>query len=138
MIKIDASLIFVFLIVWILVFVLSRIFFRPLRKLMQERENKVQGNKEVFQKAMEAFEQTASEIEKRIKSANARSLEIKEELEREALKERERILAEINAEYRAEVEKAKEKLEEQTERLKKELGSEAGRLAERIERKLLH
>jgi F0F1-type ATP synthase membrane subunit b/b' len=71
MININASLLVVFLIVWILVFALSKLFFNPLRKIMKERSDKIQGNRKGFQKSSEAFEQTASEIEKRIKSAEA-------------------------------------------------------------------
>jgi len=53
MISIDASLIVIFLIVWVLVFVLSRLFFHPLRKVMQEREDKVQGSREACEKSTE-------------------------------------------------------------------------------------
>lgn len=137
MINIDASFIVVFLILWILVFALSKLFFNPLRKIMKERSDKIQGNREGFQKSMEAFEQTASEIEERVKSAEAQSLQIKERFEQEAIKEKERMIAEISAEYRAQVGKAKKQIEGQTERLKRELSSQAERLAKRIERKLL-
>ncbi len=137
MISIDSSFVIVFLIVWILVFALSKLFFNPLRRIMKERDDSIQGNKEAFRKTMEDFEQTASEIEKRVRSAEAQSLQIKEKFERDALEQRERIIAEISAEYRAQVEKAKEKLESQTEALKEELSSQAERLAKRIEQKLL-
>lgn len=137
MININTNFIFVFLILWILVFALSKLFFNPLRKIMKERSDKIQGNRKSFQKSMEAFEQTASEIEERVKSAEAQSLKVKERFEQEALKEKERMIAEISAEYRAQVDKAKKQIESQTESLKKGLSLEAERLAKRIERKLL-
>lgn len=137
MIDIDASFIAIFIIVWIMVFVLSRLFFNPLRKIMEEREAKVKGRQEAFQESTEVYEKTVCEIEERLKSARILSEQTKDNLKHEALKERERMLEEISTEYRSQVEKAQEKLEKQTTSLRKELGAEAMLLAEKIEQKLL-
>lgn len=137
MIDIDASFVAIFIIVWIMVFVLSRLFFNPLRKIMEEREAKVKGRQEAFQESTEVYEKTVCEIEERLKSARILSEQTKDNLKHEALKERERMLEEISTEYRSQVEKAQEKLEKQTTSLRRELGAEAKLLAERIEQKLL-
>jgi F-type H+-transporting ATPase subunit b len=137
MIEIDASFIAIFLIVWILVFVLSRLFFKPLRRIIEEREAKVQGREKAYQESTEVYEKTVLEIEERLKSARVHSEQTKDSLKHEALKERERMLEEIGTEYRSQVEKAQERLEKQTTNLRKELGAEAELLAERIEKKLL-
>jgi F-type H+-transporting ATPase subunit b len=137
MIDIDASFIAIFIIVWIMVFFLSRLFFNPLRKIMEEREAKVKGRQEAFQESTEVYEKTVCEIEERLKSARILSEQTKDDLKHEALKERERMLEEISTEYRSQVEKAQEKLEEQTTSLRRELAAEAMILAERIEQKLL-
>ena len=137
MIDIDASFIAIFIIVWVLVFVLSRVFFNPLRKIMEEREAKVKGRQDAFQESTEVYEKTVYEIEERLKSARALSEQTKDSLKHEALKERERMLEEISTEYRSQVEKAQEQLEKQTTSLRRELGAEAKLLAERIEQKLL-
>jgi len=137
MLQIDVSLIVVFLIVWVLVFFLSRLFFNPLRKIMQERNDKVQGGSEAHRKSTETYEQTVNEIEESLKSARALSRQAKENIEREAAAERERLLAEISKESRHKVEEAKKQLEKQIIGLKRKLESEASGLAERIERRLL-
>lgn len=137
MIDIDASFIAIFIIVWIMVFVLSRLFFNPLRKIMEEREAKVKGRQEAFQESTEVYEKTVCEIEERLKSARILSEQTKDNLKHEALKKRELMLEEISTEYRSQVEKAQEKLEKQTTSLRRELGAEAKLLAERIEQKLL-
>lgn len=137
MIEINASFIAIFIIVWILVFVLSRVFFNPLRKIMEEREDKVKGRQEAFRESTEFYEKTVNEIEERLKSARILSEQTKDNLKHEALKERERTLEDISTEYRNQVEKAQEKLEKQTTSLRRELGAEAELLAERIEQKLL-
>jgi len=137
MIDIDASFIAIFIIVWIMVFVLSRLFFNPLRKIMEEREAKVKGRQEAFQESTEVYEKTVCEIEERLKSARILSEQTKDNLKHEALKKRERMLGEISTEYRSQVEKAQEKLEKQTTSLRRKLGAEAMLMAERIEQKLL-
>ncbi len=137
MIDIDASFVAIFIIVWIMVFVLSRLFFNPLRKIMEEREAKVKGRQEAFQESTEVYEKTVCEIEERLKSARILSEQTKDNHKHEALKKRELMLGEISTEYRSQVEKAQEKLEKQTMSLRKELGAEANLLAEKIEQKLL-
>jgi len=137
MIDIDASFIAIFIIVWILVFVLSRVFFNPLRKIMEEREDKVKGRQETFRESTEVYEKTVYEIEEKLKSARILSEQTKDNIKHEALEEKERMLEEVSTEYRNQVEKAQEKLEKQTTSLRRELGAEAMLLAERIEQKLL-
>ena len=137
MIDINASFIAIFIIVWVLVFVLSRVFFNPLRKIIEEREAKVKGRQDAFQESTEVYEKTVYEIEERLKSARILSEQTKDNLKHEALKERERMLEDISTEYRSQVEKAQEKLEKQTKSLRRELGAEAELLAERIEQKIL-
>lgn len=137
MLQIDVSLIVVFLIVWVLVFFLSRLFFNPLRKIMQERNDKIQGGSEAHRKSTETYEQTVNEIEERLKSARALSQKAMEKMEREAAAERERLLAEISEESRHKVEEAKKQLEDQIIGLKRKLESDASDLAERMERRLL-
>jgi F-type H+-transporting ATPase subunit b len=137
MLQLDVSLIVVFLIVWILVFFLSRLFFNPLRKIMQERNDKVQGGNEAYRKSTETYDQTVNEIEERLKSARALSQQAMEKIEREAAAERERLLAEISEESRHKVEEAKKQLEDQIIGLKRKLESDASDLAERMERRLL-
>ena len=137
MLQIDFSLIVVFLIVWVLVFFLSRLFFNPLRKIMQERNDKIQGGSEACRKSTETYEQTVNEIEERLKSARAFSQQAMEKIEREAAAERERLLAEISEESRHKVEEAKKQLEDQIIGLKRKLESDASDLAERMEHRLL-
>jgi F-type H+-transporting ATPase subunit b len=137
MISIDANLIAIFIIVWVLVFVLSRLFFSPLRKIMEEREAKVNGSREASQRSAEAYEKTVSEIEERLKSARVLSEKTAENFKNLALKERERLLEKISAEHRRQVAKAQEQLEKQATGLRSELSSEAGLLAARIEQKIL-
>lgn len=137
MLSIDISLIAVFLIVWILSAILSKVFFNPLRKVIGEREAKINKNRRAAEKTMQNFEQTSLQIEERVRGARALSQATKKEFEQKGLLEKERILGEANKEWRREVEKAKDKLKRQLESLKKELESRSKDFAQRIEQKLL-
>lgn len=138
MLSIDMSLIVIFVIVWILVGVLSKVYYNPLRKIMSKRDSEIEQNKRASQEALERYETALQKIEQDMKSAKAAARSIKEGLEKGALKEKERMLQEISQECRSQVEMAKKELQEQTNRLKKELEPQSKQLAQRIEKKILH
>ena len=137
MLQIDATFLVIFFIVWILVFLLSKIFWKPLVKLMSERESGIQSDWAESRKSFETYEQSLQEIARRLKEANAKAEEIREELKAEAIKERARLVGEAAAACRTEIEKSKTRLAEETRQLRQELEAEAGRLAGEIEKRLL-
>jgi len=133
----PAYIIVVFLLVCILVIVLSKIFFRPVRKVMGERESRVRNDEEACQKALTEAEKNLQRIEESIRSATSRAASLRQEMESQALKEKSRLIAEVGQEYRSQVEEAKKKLDEQYQVLKGELASRAEGLSEKIEKRLL-
>lgn len=137
MIQIDASLLIVFFIVWILVFALTRLFFNPLKKVIKDRQDGIEKNRAAGEKSMEAVKLTVQKIEEELKSAKAQSQKIKENFEKKALEERERMLAGVSAEWRSEIDKAKKQLKVEARKLREDLEPETLRLAETIEDKFL-
>lgn len=138
MLSIDISLIVVILTVWILLALLTRIFFKPLRKIMEERESRVKGNVEGKEEALETFERESLRVEEKLREARAAAQATKEKFQKQALKERERILEKIHRDCRSQVDAAKRRLEMQMKTLKKELASQSTQMAERIEKRILH
>ncbi|MBM3285078.1 MAG: hypothetical protein FJY81_04335 [Candidatus Aminicenantes bacterium] len=137
MLSLDANVIIVFLIVWVLVFVLSRFFFNRVRRVREEREKRVEASKRGYEEAVAAYEKGIREIEKSIKQARASAESARETLAAEAFQEKNRLISEINSECKEQVERARADLDRMAEDLKTKLGGEASDLAERIERKLL-
>ncbi len=137
MLSLDANVIVVFLIVWILVFLLSKLFFGRLRRIREEREKGIAGNKRAYEEALEKWEASLREVERSIKQARAEAEATRESLAAEALREKSRMVSEIGRECRAQVDKARADLELVVEELKAKLEEEATDLAESIERKLL-
>jgi len=137
MLTIDTSAIVVFIIVWILVAVLTKVFFEPLRKVMSSREQDIEGDKEASLSAAEEMERTLTRIEEEIRAARLSSKEARDRLELEAVKEKERMVAEVSRESREQVERAKKELEEHLERLKEEMREKSQEMAKNIEKRLL-
>jgi F-type H+-transporting ATPase subunit b len=137
MLSIDISAIVIFLLIWVLVFILTKLFFNPLRKVVDERKTRLRNNQEASSKAIAEYEEIVKEIEENIKSARSAANTIREEFEQRALREKEKILDNVSKECRAQVSEAKAEIDKQMQTLKKELKKESENLAEKIEKKLL-
>jgi len=137
MLSINGNVIIVFLIVWILVFVLTKVFFNPVRRVRDKRRQEVQANKEAYEDAVASQQKGIQEIELAIKQAKAAAESAKETLRAEGLKEKNRMLAEISAEYKDQVEKARADLDRTIKDLKEKLEAETSALAGNIEKKFL-
>jgi len=138
MLSIDLTFAVIFLLVWVLVLILSRVFFKPVGRMMEERGSRSRENKEAARKALDALTQDLRKIEEDLKEAKAASDKIRESLEIEALKERTRLLSDLHAESRRQVEKAREEINGEIGRLKSELAGEVERLSGEVERKVLN
>lgn len=138
MLQIDGTFLVVFAIIWILLFVLKRVFWSPMAGLVRDREATVEGDRTAARNGLDEYEQGLRKIEATLKSARLAAEKTREDLEAAAVKEKSRILAEAGALAKAEIEKARAALEGEIVRLKGELGSEAVRLAGEIEKRLLN
>lgn len=137
MLSVDANALAIFLVVLCLVFLLTKVFFNPVRKIVRDRDKLIKGNKEASQDASESFERGLQEIETRLKSARNAAKARRNELEAEAQKQKSQMIAEIQEEYKAQVTKARAEMSVKIEELKRELESRAEALAEGIEQKIL-
>ena len=137
MLNLDISLFVVFAIVWILLFILNKLYFTPVTNLVNSRDNEVEGNLKVSQDALADHEKNIVEIEQRLKKARAAARATKGEFISEAQKEKDKIVAAMAKESRLRVDKANEELAEQLERIKQELEAESEILSEKIEQRLL-
>jgi F-type H+-transporting ATPase subunit b len=134
----DATVLITFALVWILALVLSRVFFKPVGRILGERASRIEATKAETEKTLTAYGEDLRRIEESLKDARASSAEIWDQAEHEALKERSRLVQDIQTECRAQVEKAKKELELHTDQLKKEIDARTGQIAEDIERRILN
>jgi len=137
MLSLDANVIVVFLIVWVLVLVLSKLFFKPVRRVRDGRDNAILENRKSGQKALDSYDQSVREIETALKQAKATAEAARTSLANEALREKARMISTVSTECKTQVETARADLDQAVRELKARLEAEASSLAERIERKLL-
>ena len=137
MLSINATFIVVFAIVWILVLVLTRVFFKPILRVLDERAARVAKDKTAAGEALKSYEDDIRRIEEGLKEARAAADGIRGAAETEALKEKSRLVREVQAEGRAEVERAKAELQREMETLKMELEKRTAEIAGSIEKKVL-
>ena len=137
MLEIDATVIVTFILVWVLVFVLTRVFFKPLRKVMDEREKRLQDDRAAAQSNLDETARRLKEVEAGLKAARLEAEEIRGRVELEALREKNRMIADAGIAAKTEIENARAALEAEVVRLKEELRAEAVPLAAQIEKKLM-
>ena len=94
MLSLDANVVVVFAIVWILVFILTKLFFNPVRRVRDRRESGLAADRKARQQALEGYEKSLAEIESALKDAKAAAEAARARLEQDALKERNQLLAE--------------------------------------------
>ncbi len=138
MLDINVTVLIVFALVWILVLILSRVFFKPLSRLRREREARLAGDREETRRTLETYQKEVRAVEESLAAARAEAARLREEAEGEALKEKARLLQEVADERRAQVEKARQELAVEVERLKKELDAKTAELAGELVRKVLN
>ncbi|MDD8014080.1 MAG: hypothetical protein PHX45_00190 [Acidobacteriota bacterium] len=138
MLDIDATFLIVVILVWILVLALSRLFFKPVGRIMRERDERIRKDRAATQETLDTYEKNLERIEERLKEAKAAADTLRQTLEAEAVQDKSRLLRDLGAEYRQQIDKAKEELNAQVDRLKKDLDREAERLAQDVEKRLLN
>lgn len=138
MLSLDANVVVVFVIIWILVFVLSKLFFNPVRRVRDRREQGIAEDLQAGQAALEAHEKNLARVEASLKEARAAAEAARTRLEQEAAREKNKLLSEISAEGRRQIDEARADLERTARELKTRLAEDAADLAGQIEKKLLN
>ena len=137
MLSIDGSALVVFIIIWVLVFILTKVFFNPVRRVRDERERRVRQGEEAARRSRAEYDQSLENIDQAVRQAKLQAEQVREQLAGEAGREKSLMMAELNAEYRRRVEAAKSEIAGQMSDLKKEMASKTDDLAKKIEGRLL-
>lgn len=89
MLSLDFSVVAVFLLVWLLMAVLTRIFFQPLGAIINQREEKIAGDRQRLERLLEEISAKSRALEGKVQEAQQDALRIRQERSRqgEALRE---------------------------------------------------
>lgn len=133
----DGSLVLVFILFILFVFVMNRILFRPIGRVLDERQTLTEGSANEARAARRRYEARLAEYEATIRQARAESYR-RAELERTAaLEERRRLIDEAKEKARAEIERAKQQIAGQAVQARAALESETREIAQRISQTVL-
>lgn len=133
----DLSLLLVIVLFLIFVFVLNKILFKPISKVLDERHNLTVGAADEARAAARSYQMRLADYEARIREARAKGYRLAE-LERAAALERRRQLIEsIKQQAKHQIEEAKSNIQHQSAEARTALETESHQIAERISRTLL-
>lgn len=127
----------VIVIVLLLAFVLDRGLFRPLGRVMRERETAIRAAQELAQASATRAREAATEFEQRTKAAQAVVYREMDENRRQANEQRAAIMAQTRQEVDAQVADASARLAVQAAEARSQLEKEADALGEAIVERLL-
>lgn len=133
----DLSVLWVIVCVLLLSVLLDRLLFRPIARVMQERESAVKSARELAEAAAAKAQAAAAEFEARTLAARTEVYRQMDEHRREALERRAALLATTRQEVEASIAQARATLQQQAEEARQQLEGDADGLASAIVERVL-
>ena len=132
----DVSVIWVIFFVLLLTVVLDRLLFKPLLRVMAERQRAITSARELAERSANEARLAVAEFDRKTSEARAELYKQMDEMRRTALDERSAILSRTRAEAEAEIAAASARLQSEAEEARRRLSADAevlgGAVAERI------
>lgn len=120
-----------------LIFALNLLLYRPIRRILKERRDKIKGMELTIQNATQGVQEKEAAFAKAIKDARAKGIKEKEGLVQQAEAEERKLIESINAKAQAELEEIRKKVKADAERARQTLQQDVGGFANEITRKIL-
>ncbi|HJQ24640.1 MAG TPA: ATP synthase F0 subunit B [Blastocatellia bacterium] len=133
----DGSLVFVLLLFLLFVFVMNRLLFRPISRILDQRQTLTVGAANDARAAARRYEMRLNEYEATIRQARAESYKKLEAHRAIALEERRQVVEAAKQQTAEEIAQAKTEIERQAEAARATLETESRQIAENISRTIL-
>jgi F-type H+-transporting ATPase subunit b len=133
----NVTLVVVIILFIIFVFVLNQILFKPIGKVLDERETLTEGAAAEARAAARQYQARLNNYEETIRQARAESYRKLEQQRKAALDERSKLVESARALAEAEIAKARAEVAAQTAEARTALEQESRQIAEQISRTLL-
>ena len=137
MINIDGSLFIQIANFLVLIWLMNIVVYRPIRKILIERKEKVKGLEEGIEGRLKDALEKDEEFSKGIREARARGMEEKEALLQQAAAEEKQIIAKINEKAQAEMGEVRTKIAADIDAVRSSLQSQVDDFAAAIGQKIL-
>jgi F-type H+-transporting ATPase subunit b len=133
----DGSLLFIIALFLLFVFVMNRLLYRPIGRVLDERQTLTVGATHEAQAATRLYQTRLAEYEATIRQARAESYRQLEGKRAVALEERRRLMEDAKQRVSAEIEQAKLEIKQQADAARAKLEAESRQIAEGISRTVL-
>lgn len=133
----DLSVVWVIFFVLLLTVVLDRLLFKPVLRVMAERERAISSARELAERAANEARAATAEFERKTGEARAELYRQMDDMRRTAMDERARIMARTRAEAEAEIAAASAKLKAEAEEARRRLAAEADALGAAVAERIL-
>ncbi len=133
----DLSVVWVIFFVLLLTVVLDRLLFKPVLRVMAERERAISSARELAERAANEARAATAEFEQKTGEARAELYRQMDDMRRTAMDERARIMARTRAEAEAEIAAASAKLKAEAEEARRRLDAEADALGAAVAERIL-
>jgi F-type H+-transporting ATPase subunit b len=136
-IKPDGSLVVIFILFLLFVFVMNRLLFKPVGLVLDQRERKTEGARHEARASIRVYQTKVADYEFSIKHTRAETYRLLQQAREKALAERAKRLEEARQAAGKEIEAGKAELEGQTAAARATLESDARQIAAQISSNVL-
>lgn len=136
--SIDGSFLFILVSIIILIYVLNRTLFKPLNRVLDERERLGAGRLAEAQRLLKEHEDRLKSYEGQLRAARVESLEQQEIFRKQAQADSQKMIAQIKDENAAQIAAAQEEIANQASIARQSLEKEARAMASTISSQILH
>jgi len=137
MINIDGSLFIQIANFLVLIWILNIVVYRPIRKILIERREKIKGMEEGIETRLKDAQEKDEEFLRGIREARSRGMKEKEALLEEAAVQEKELIAEINEKAQAEMGDVRAKIAKDIDAVRSSLHSQVDDFAQAIGQKIL-
>ncbi len=135
--SIDGSFLFIFFSILLLIYILNRTLFKPINQVLDERERLGAGRIGEARRMLGEYGERLKRYESQLREARGEAYQRLEAERREAMLERQRMIAEVKAETTARIDAAKHEIAEQAAVAEKNLEKDARAMAATISSQIL-
>jgi F-type H+-transporting ATPase subunit b len=134
----DGTLFLHIAIILVMVFVLDHTLFKPINRILGEREKRTRGRSGEARDILLRVEESTANYERALREARSEGYRLMEQVHEEAMRERQNVLDTIREEVNSSIMEQKEAITAQTEEARATLGSDALRMGREIGERILH
>ncbi len=134
----DGTLFLHILLIILMVFILNVTLFRPINRILKEREEQTLGRSNETRAILKRIEASLRDYEQSLRKARTEGYSLLESYRAEALRRRQGLINSLREELQASTEEEKQLIQSQVEQARSTLGEDSQRIASEISRQVLH